>query len=262
MSHKFLDIIDGTDPSAPRWPALAHQGLIMASAVAIALETEPGLAPWLQSALYWFEALVLVIFASEYALRLALAENRWRYATSFWGIVDLISALPLFFLLSSNWAALRTLRLLRLVRVLKLLHTNRAMLRLQAALAETKGELGVFAILAAIMIYVAGVGIYTFENEAQPEAFASISDSLWWAVVSFTTVGYGDIYPITWQGRVFTTGILFVGLGVIAVPTAIITTALINVDLRDSLEEDIEKDIRRDLKKDLGPLHRKPTRRN
>ncbi|MCR9087205.1 MAG: ion transporter [Rhodobacteraceae bacterium] len=257
----IIDIIDGTHPTAPRWPAYAHQGLIMLSAVAIAVETEPGLPPLVRHALFAFEIFVLGIFAAEYLLRLWLAKNRWRYATSFWGIVDLVSALPLFFVLSSSWAALRTLRLLRLVRMLKLLHTNRAMLRLQKALEQTRGELAVFAFLAAIIVYIAGVGIYTFEHEAQPEVFSSIPDSLWWAVVSFTTVGYGDSYPITWEGRIFTAAILFVGLGVIAVPTAIITTALINADLREDLEDEIEGDIRRELKKDLGPLTRKPKRR-
>lgn len=228
--REIIEVIDGTHPSAPLWPAYAHQGLIMLSAVAIALETEESLPQVVKTFLFAFETFVVGIFAAEYLLRLSLAPNRWRYATSFWGIVDLLSALPIFFVFSNNWAALRALRLLRLVRVLKLLHTNRAMLRLQAALVATRGELGVFAILAAIVVYIAGVGIYTFEHEAQPEAFGSIMESLWWAVVSFTTVGYGDIYPITWQGRVFTTAILFIGLGVIAVPTAIITTALINTD--------------------------------
>lgn len=262
---ELIEIIDGTHPTAPRWPAYAHQGLIMLSAVAIAVETENGLPGWLRLALFGFEIFVLCTFAAEYLLRLWAAKNRWGYATSFWGIVDLVSVLPLFFVLSSNWAALRTLRLLRLVRVLKLVHTNRALIRLQTAMFQTRGELGVFAILAAIIVYIAGVGIYTFEHEAQPEVFSSIPDSLWWAVVSFTTVGYGDSYPITWGGRIFTMIILFIGLGVIAVPTAIITTALINVDLRENLEkeieQDIEDDIRRDLEKELGPLNRKPTRR-
>lgn len=234
----------------------------MLSALAIAVETEPNLSAGMKTFLYGFEIFVLVVFASEYVLRVVCAPNRWRYVFSFWGIIDLISALPLLFVLDGNWAVLRTLRLLRLVRVLKLIHTNRAMQRLQQALHDTRGELGVFAILAVIIVYIAGVGIYTFEHEAQPEVFATIPDSLWWAVVSFTTVGYGDSFPITWEGRLFTMGILFVGLGVIAVPTALITTALINADLKDTIEGEIEDDIRRDLKKELGPLTRKPTRRN
>jgi len=155
----------------------------------------------------------------------------------------------------------RVLRLLRLVRLLKLLHTNRAMKRLQLALRSIRGELAVFAVLACIVLYIAGVGIYIFEHEAQPEAFSSLPISLWWAIVSFTTVGYGDIYPITAAGRIFTAALLFVGLGVIAVPTALISSALIRTDLDRRLDDALQDDIEREVRKELGPIKRKPARR-
>ena len=119
------------------------------------------------------------------------------------------------------------MRLLRLVRLLKLFRTSVALDRLGRALHLVKGELIVFGILSALMLYVSAVGIYLFEHEAQPEAFSSIPQSLWWAVASFTTVGYGDLYPITTGGRIFTSLVLFIGLGIVAVPSAIITTALV-----------------------------------
>lgn len=262
---EIVEIIDGTHPTAGSGIALAHQGLIIASAVAIALETLPNLAGWALAGLKGFEIAVLALFSLEYLIRLVCSPRPLRYAFSFWGIVDLVACLPFLLLLSPEWAAMRTLRLLRLFRVLKLLHTNRALQRLEKALHDNRGELGVFALLAFIILYIAGVGIYIFEHEAQPEAFSSIPISLWWAVVSFTTVGYGDIYPITAEGRIFTTAILFIGLGVIAVPTAIITSALINSELVEKIEDEVEEDLREDLEKDikreLGPLHRKPTRR-
>ena len=90
-----------------------------------------------------------------------------------------------------------------------------------------RGELVVFFVISALMLYVSAVGIYLFEHEAQPEVFSSIFTSLWWAVASFTTVGYGDMVPITPGGRLFTTLVLFIGLGIIAVPPAIVTTALL-----------------------------------
>ena len=77
-----------------------------------------------------------------------------------------------------------------------------------------------------ILLYVAAVGIYYFENEVQPEAFASVFHSLWWSVITLTTVGYGDVYPVTIGGRVFTFVVLLIGLGIIAVPPGIVASAL------------------------------------
>ena len=262
--EEYIQILDGTHPDHSRIPALLHQGLIVASGLAISLETIPNLPAWAQSSLVVFEIFVVTVFAIEYITRIVCAPEPLRYIFSFWGLVDLLSCLPVLLFAHSQWMALRTFRLLRLVRLFKLVHSNRALLRLELALLRCRGELLVFFFLAVIVLYIAAVGIYTLENQAQPEAFSSIPKSLWWAIVSFTTVGYGDVYPITTAGRIFTSGILFVGLGVIAVPTAIITTALINTDLRDSIERDIEADLEefeREVRKDLAPLKRRPTRR-
>lgn len=95
---------------------------------------------------------------------------------------------------------------------------------------KVRGELTVFGVLAGLVLYVSAVGIYIFEHPAQPEAFSSIPKSLWWAIASLTTVGYGDLVPITLGGRIFTTLVLFVGLGVVAGPAAIVTTALLEAD--------------------------------
>lgn len=255
-------IIDGTHPGHGRGVAFAFQALIVMSAIAISVETVPNLPSRIQHALSTFEVFVLVMFSVEYITRVVCAERPLRYIFSFWGVVDLLACLPLLLFLDPKWATVRVLRMLRLLRLLKLMHTNTALLRLEATISGIRGELTVFVFLAAIMIYIAGVGIYIFENEAQPDKFSSIPVSLWWAVVSFTTVGYGDIYPITAQGRMFTSAILFIGLGVIAVPTALITSSLINSDVVDKIEEDLEEEIREDIERDitrkLGPLKRRP----
>lgn len=241
------EIIDGTHPDYGLGVAYAFQALIVLSAIVISVETVPGLPPGLTRVLRGIEFFVLVVFALEYLTRVVCARNPLRYIFSFWGAVDLLAWLPILLFLEPQWAAVRFLRALRLVRLLKLMHTNRALLRLQATISRIRGELMVFVFLAAIMIYIAGVGIYIFEHDAQPDKFTSIPVSLWWAVVSFTTVGYGDIYPITAQGRAFTSGILFIGLGVIAVPTALITSSLINSDMVKKIEEDVEEDIREEI---------------
>lgn len=89
-----------------------------------------------------------------------------------------------------------------------------------------KEELILFSCVAAIMLYLSAVGIYYFENAAQPESFKSIFHSLWWAVATLTTVGYGEVYPITIGGKIFTFFVLMLGLGVVAVPTGLVSSAL------------------------------------
>ena len=89
-----------------------------------------------------------------------------------------------------------------------------------------KEEIVLFLALTAVILYVAAVGIYYFENEAQPEAFKSVFHSLWWAIATLTTVGYGDVYPITVGGRIFTVFVVLIGLGIVAVPAGLVASAL------------------------------------
>ena len=117
-------------------------------------------------------------------------------------------------------------RLFRLFRIFKLLKYNSAIDRLLFAFREIKKELFIFLIATIFLLYVSSVGIYYFENEAQPEQFKSVFHSMWWAVATLTTVGYGDVYPITLGGKLFTTFIVFIGMGLVAVPTGLLASAL------------------------------------
>ena len=103
---------------------------------------------------------------------------------------------------------------------------NRALRRIHIATGIVKEEMVLFFIVTGILIFLSGSGIYFFENEAQPELFSSIFDSFWWAVVTLTTVGYGDVYPITLGGRVFTVLVLIIGVGIVTVPAGLVATAL------------------------------------
>jgi len=105
---------------------------------------------------------------------------------------------------------------------------------MQIAFKSIKAELLIFFIASLFLLYVSAVGIYYFERNAQPEVFSSIFHSLWWAVATLITVGYGDIYPITIGGKVFTFIMLMIGLGIIAVPTALIAFALTKVESKNS----------------------------
>ena len=132
-------------------------------------------------------------------------------------------------------------RLLRILRVLKLIRYNTATQRFHRAFIIAKEELVLFFIVTLILLYLSAVGIYYCENPVQPEAFKSVFHSLWWAVVTLTTVGYGDVYPITLAGRIFTFFVLMIGLGVIAVPTGLVSSALSQAR-QEEMEDRLKKE--------------------
>jgi voltage-gated potassium channel len=228
-------LLEGDGPGARRLGAILT-GLILISALVIALETVPELPPTVQGALAAIEIVIVALFTLEYLARLWSAERPLAYATSFWGLIDLLAILPALLLLAPDWAALRVFRLLRLLRVLKLFRAERAMARLARAVASCRADLGVFAFIALCVTYLSAVGIYHFEAAAQPEAFGSIPESLWWAIATLTTVGYGDVYPVTTGGQIFTACVLILGLGVVAVPAGLVTAALL-AEFRKQNEE-------------------------
>ena len=117
---------------------------------------------------------------------------------------------------------------------MKLIRSGRAYDRLVEAMRLARDELIIFALASVIMLYIAATGIYFFENEAQPESFKSIFHCLWWAVTTMTTVGYGDMYPVTPGGKAFTFVVLMIGMGVIAVPTGIIASTMSRIRQRES----------------------------
>lgn len=203
------------------------KGLIVFSVVSYAIETLPDLSPRMQYLLYILETAVIIIFTVEYALRIYVADKRLAYIFSPLGIIDLLAILPFYILLGgADSRAVRAMRLLRIARTLKLFRYNQAADRLLRAVVIAKEEIVLFFSLTAISLYLAASGIHFFESEVQPDKFGSIFHGLWWAVVTLTTVGYGDVYPITTGGRLFTFLILMIGMGIIAVPPGIISSAL------------------------------------
>ncbi len=208
-----------------RWE-LFIQAVILLSLVDFVLETLPNLSPAQRRLLEWFEMFSVAMFTVEYVVRAVGSRPPVKYLLSFYGIVDLLAILPFYLGLVVDLRSLRTLRFLRLLRIFKLTRYSRALQRFHRALIISREELILFAATALILIYLAAVGIYYFEHEAQPEVFASMFDGLWWAVATLTTVGYGDSYPITAGGRFFTFVILVIGLGIVALPSGIVASAL------------------------------------
>ncbi|MGB0900427.1 ion transporter [Halocynthiibacter sp.] len=237
----IIEILDGTHAVVGARVSTMMNVLIGVSAVTIALETIPSIPAGAKIWFDRFEFFILAVFVIEYLLRVTCTHKPWRYIFSFWGLVDLLSCLPALLLLIPAWQTVRTLRLMRLLRLLKPFHSSLILFRLRDALHLVRGELYVFTILAGVMLYISSVGIYLFEHEAQPDVFTSIPESFWWAIATFTTVGYGDMFPITTGGRIFTSFVLFIGLGTVAVPSAIITTALLETQTNIRPLRDEEK---------------------
>lgn len=210
-----------------RWLSL---GLIVASLIVITLESVPEIRNGREWLFRTVETAFIGVFAVEYAIRTILGRPPWRYVVSFWGIIDLLAWLPALLFNSPTLVVLRAMRILRVFKLLQLPAFDRATRRLRLAMHATREALVLFGVMGGILIYLSAVGIYFFEHAAQPDVFKSIPHAMWWAVATLTTVGYGDIYPVTLGGRVFTSAILFIGLGIIAVPTGIVTSALLAAD--------------------------------
>ena len=233
--------LEGFDPRYGKLPLACLHVAIVLSAFTITLQSMPGKDTLTVQILTGLEVILLAIFCAEFLLRLWSAESRLGYIFSFWGLIDLLSILPALLFLFPNSEVLRTLRLMRIFRLLKLLRMRRAILRLEHALSSNREEMILFGVLAAITLFLAAVGIYHFEKDAQPEIFGSIPQSAWWAIATLTTVGYGDVYPVTTGGRIFTAITLLIGLGIVAIPAGLITTGLLNAPEEDP--DDLENDL-------------------
>ena len=220
-------MVEDTDTWRGRAFENVVKGLILFSVVTYSIETLPNLSERARHLLYVLEVAVVAIFTFEYALRIYVADRKLAYVLSPLGIIDLLAILPFYILLGgADPRALRAMRLLRMTRTLKLIRYNLAVDRLLRAVVIAREEIVLFFSLTIISLFLAASGIHYFESEVQPDKFGSVFHGLWWAVVTLTTVGYGDAYPVTIGGRLFTFMILMIGMGIIAVPPGIISSAL------------------------------------
>jgi voltage-gated potassium channel len=203
--------------------AVFIQLAIVLSCLGFTLETVPSLAAF-SGGFSQADQVFTVIFAVELGVRIAVAPKPLAYLTSFFGIIDLIAVLPGF--VGVNAKGIRAVRLIRMLKLLRDERANRAIRRLATAWAEVKGELLIFGFIAFLVVYLAAVGIYFCEHPTQPERFSSIPASMWWALATLTTVGYGDAYPITVAGKLFAAVVILVGIGIVAIPTGLFASSL------------------------------------
>ena len=202
------------------------QVLILLSLITFTIETLPNNSVSTIHILNLFEYTCIIIFTIEYFLRIFVSKNPLRYIFSFYGIIDLLAIFPFYLRGAYDLRALRAFRIFRIFRALKLVRYNQALNRFHLAFKIVKEEIILFFIVTCIFVFLASAGIYFFENQAQPELFSSVIHSGWWAIATLTTVGYGDIYPITVGGKIFTFFILLIGVGIVTVPAGLVASAL------------------------------------
>lgn len=225
-------IIEGNDTSVGKTFDLTIQFLIVVSLVSFSIETIPGLSETTTQILKIIEIVTVSVFSLEYLCRVYIADKKLKFVFSFYGLVDLFAILPFYIPRGIDLRSIRILRLLRLFRILKVLRYNKAIQRFRLAFIRIKEEMILFLITTSFVIYISSIGIYYCEHQTQPEHFKSIFHCLWWSIVTLTTVGYGDTYPITAWGKIFASIVMVVGIGVVAVPSGLIASALTKV-IRD-----------------------------
>ncbi len=212
------------------------QFLIIVSLLSFSIETLPNNTESTIFILDFIEFFSVIVFTIEYVLRIYVAKKPFKYIFSFYGLIDFLAIFPFY---GANFIDLRFIRVFRIFRVfraLKLIRYNKALNRFNIAAGIVKEEIVLFFIVTSIFVFLSSSGIYFFENEAQPNVFTSVFHSLWWAVVTLTTVGYGDVYPITIGGKIFTFFVLIIGVGIVTVPAGLVATALSKA--REIEEED------------------------
>ncbi|PTX62109.1 voltage-gated potassium channel [Kordia periserrulae] len=239
MKEKLRIFIEDNTTKAGKIFDYCIQILILISLIAYAVETLPNNSAFTEQLLFFIEVVCVIIFSIEYVLRVYVAKKTWRYIFSFYGIIDLIAILPFYLNLSIDLRSLRSFRVFRIFRALKLIRYNKALRRFHLAAKIVKEEVILFFIVTGILIYLTASGIYFFEHDVQPEIFSSIFHSLWWAIVTLTTLGYGDVIPITVGGKIFTFFVLIIGIGIVTVPAGLVATALTKA--REIEEEEDKK---------------------
>jgi voltage-gated potassium channel len=222
--------------------------LIVLNIAAVILSSFSDLPAGILLALSVFEIVSVVIFSAEYVLRvwtspLINAESKQPYLSfvfSFMAVIDLLAILPFYlpFIIPVDLRFLRMLRLLRLLRILKLNRYNDSMDIIVKIFKREKEKLITTFFVMAILILFSSSLMYYVENEAQPDKFPNIVASLWWAVATLTTVGYGDVYPITALGKLFSGVIALLGIGLVALPTGIISSGFITEVNNNKAESD------------------------
>lgn len=213
--------------------------LIIINVIALFLESYENINADYKTLFWYIEIFSIIVFSIEYLIRIWTADleypdvkpykARLKYIFSFMGLIDLVSVVPFYlpYFIKIDLRVVRVLRLFRLLRLLKLNRHSNSLQLIISVFKRTKSDILITVFIVSLLLILSATLMYNIENEAQPEAFANIGEALWWAVATLTTVGYGDIYPITGIGKILSGVIALLGIGIVALPTGIISSAYI-----------------------------------
>ncbi len=213
--------------------------LIVLSVFSIILDSISGIREDYGSLLNAFNVFSIVVFTAEYMIRIYISDltypsknnitSRLTFIFSGYGLIDLLAILPFYIpiFIALDFRFLRILRLFRFVRILKINRYNNSLNLIWTVIKEKKSELIVTGFVTFIVLFMSSFIMYYIEGDVQPDQFPNILAAFWWAIATLTTVGYGDVYPVTSIGKILSSIIAILGIGIIALPTGIISAGLI-----------------------------------
>ena len=236
----ILNVENSRDSTANR----VINGLIMLLIILSVAEVIAGsfqsLPSWLFSVFHFFELFVVVVFTVEYILRIWIADMRFpgmkpwrarlRAMTSFMGLIDLFAILPFYLplFLTVDLRFIRIFRVMRLLRIFKLNRHSKALRIVGEVIQEKRAELSVTIVVAFMLLLLSSAIMYNLEFDEQPDKFPNIIATFWWAIATLTTVGYGDVYPITDGGKIVAGIMALLGVGLVALPAGILSGAFMD----------------------------------
>lgn len=236
--EKLYKIIFESDTAKGKTFDVILLWLILLSILTAAIESIPDLNPGLYQFLDIAEWIFTILFSIEYIVRIIISSKPKKYISSFWGIIDLIAILPAYlsiFLVGYHYLLIvRIFRLLRVFRILKMVRFNSEALSLIRAMKDSFYKISFFFSVVLVTVVLLGTVMYVIEGGQN--GFSSIPQSIYWAIITITTVGYGDIVPHTVLGKFVSSFIMLIGYAIIAIPTGIITGSIIK-SKNDSIDE-------------------------
>ncbi|MEL6923010.1 MAG: ion transporter [Bacteroidota bacterium] len=229
--EKIHEVIFEADTPVGKWFDIVLMILIVGSVLTVMLESVDQLNVKYASLFLYLEWIFTILFSIEYALRLYAVRSPIKYATSFFGVIDLLSIIPTYLSLlvsgTQYLLVIRALRLLRVFRVFKLGHFLKESQIIMDSMKASRSKIFVFLFFVLIMVTIIGSVMYLVEGNSN-SGFTSIPRSVYWAIVTLTTVGFGDITPQTDLGQFLSAIVMILGYAVIAVPTGIVSAELVN----------------------------------
>ncbi len=259
LKRKVHDLVNA-EPEAGVWGKIflvVITALILLSVIMVVAESVEAVAVRWASFFFWAEVVSVAVFTVEYLLRLwsitvteryrQAVMGRVRYAGSFMMVIDLLAILPFYLpmFITVDLRVLRLLRLLRLARIFKLGRYARSMEIFARVFYEKRSELAVSAVFFGFYLIIASSLLYLVEHDAQPEGFSSIPAAMWWGSAALTTVGYGDIFPITPMGKVLGATLAIMGIAMFALPVGILATGFVEAFGGLTEEKELERAVAR-----------------